>query len=51
MFDFSRKQNQWITIVFLAIIWGSSFILMKKGKIPHISSKNENFMWILPLKN
>ena len=33
MFDFSKKQNQYITIVFLAIIWGSSFILMKKGLI------------------
>ena len=33
MFDFSKKQNQWITIVFLAIIWGSSFILMKKGLV------------------
>lgn len=33
MFDLSKKQNQWITIILLAIIWGSSFILMKKGLV------------------
>ena len=33
MFDFSKRRNQYITIVFLAIIWGSSFILMKKGLV------------------
>ena len=39
MFDFSKKQNQWITIVFLAIIWGSSFILMKKGLVSFTPSE------------
>jgi drug/metabolite transporter (DMT)-like permease len=30
-FDLSKKHWQWITLLSLAIIWGSSFILMKKG--------------------
>ncbi|PCI93570.1 MAG: EamA family transporter [Flavobacteriales bacterium] len=30
-FDLNKKIWQWITLLFLAIIWGSSFILMKKG--------------------
>ena len=31
MFDLSKKTNQIFVLVFLALIWGSSFILMKKG--------------------
>lgn len=30
-FDLSKKSWQWITLLSLAFIWGSSFILMKKG--------------------
>ncbi len=30
-FDLNKKIWQWVTLLFLAIIWGSSFILMKKG--------------------
>ncbi|MBL4594753.1 MAG: DMT family transporter [Flavobacteriales bacterium] len=30
-FDLNKKIWQWITLIFLAFIWGSSFILMKKG--------------------
>jgi drug/metabolite transporter (DMT)-like permease len=30
-FDLSKKYWQWITMLSLAFIWGSSFILMKKG--------------------
>ncbi len=29
--DFSKKSVQWTTLGFLALIWGSSFILMKRG--------------------
>lgn len=28
---FSSKPVQWITLVLLAVVWGSSFILMKRG--------------------
>ena len=31
MFDLSKKRNQLLTLFFLASIWGSSFILMKRG--------------------
>jgi len=30
-FDLSKKRWQWASILLLALIWGSSFILMKKG--------------------
>jgi drug/metabolite transporter (DMT)-like permease len=30
-YDLSKKSWQWITLLSLAFIWGSSFILMKKG--------------------
>lgn len=30
-FDLNKKSWQWISLLFLAFIWGSSFILMKKG--------------------
>src|SRR5680860_943546 len=30
-FDLNKKTWQWMILLFLAIIWGSSFILMKKG--------------------
>ncbi len=30
-FDLNKKSWQWITLLFLAFIWGSSFILMKRG--------------------
>jgi drug/metabolite transporter (DMT)-like permease len=29
--DLNKKAGQWIVLSFLALIWGSSFILMKKG--------------------
>ena len=29
--DFSKPLNQWITLLLLAFVWGSSFILMKRG--------------------
>jgi len=29
--DFSNKPVQWITLLILAFVWGSSFILMKRG--------------------
>ena len=31
MINFSKKYWQWIILIFLAFIWGTSFILMKKG--------------------
>jgi len=31
LFDLNNPLWQWIFLIFLAIIWGSSFILMKKG--------------------
>jgi drug/metabolite transporter (DMT)-like permease len=31
MFDLSKKIWQWLAMLFLALVWGSSFILMKKG--------------------
>jgi drug/metabolite transporter (DMT)-like permease len=31
MFDLSKKLWQWLAMLFLALVWGSSFILMKKG--------------------
>jgi drug/metabolite transporter (DMT)-like permease len=31
MFDLSKKLWQWVAMLFLALVWGSSFILMKKG--------------------
>lgn len=30
-YDLSKKSWQWITLVVLALVWGSSFILMKRG--------------------
>lgn len=29
--DFSKKRWQWAVLLILAMVWGSSFILMKKG--------------------
>jgi len=31
MFDLSKTLTQWFFLIFLAFVWGSSFILMKKG--------------------
>ncbi|NOZ47553.1 MAG: EamA family transporter [Chlorobi bacterium] len=31
MVNFSKKYWQWVILLFLAFIWGTSFILMKKG--------------------
>ncbi len=31
--DLNKRSWQWITLVFLAFIWGASFILMKRGLI------------------
>ncbi len=30
-FDLNQQRTQWIALVFLAFLWGSSFILMKRG--------------------
>lgn len=30
-YDLSKKSWQWITLLALALVWGSSFILMKRG--------------------
>ncbi len=30
-YDLSKKSWQWITLLILALVWGSSFILMKRG--------------------
>jgi drug/metabolite transporter (DMT)-like permease len=32
-YNLNKKIWQWITLLFLALIWGSSFILMKKGLV------------------
>lgn len=34
-FDLNKKSSQWVTLFFLAFIWGSSFILMKKGLVAY----------------
>lgn len=34
-FDLSKPIGQWIVLFFLAFIWGSSFILMKRGLISY----------------
>lgn len=31
--DFTNKAVQWVTLILLALTWGSSFILMKRGLI------------------
>ncbi len=31
--DFSHKPTQWVVLALLALTWGSSFILMKKGLV------------------
>jgi drug/metabolite transporter (DMT)-like permease len=31
MFSLEKKRWQWLAILFLSVVWGSSFILMKKG--------------------
>lgn len=31
--DFSNKPTQWIVLLLLALVWGSSFILMKRGLV------------------
>lgn len=33
MFSLSKKRWQWASMLFLAFIWGGSFILMKKGLV------------------
>lgn len=33
MFDLNKPIIQWILLIFLAFVWGSSFILMKRGLI------------------
>jgi drug/metabolite transporter (DMT)-like permease len=33
MFDLSKRIWQWLAMLMLALIWGSSFILMKKGLV------------------
>lgn len=33
MFDLSKKIWQWSALILLAFVWGSSFILMKKGLV------------------
>jgi drug/metabolite transporter (DMT)-like permease len=31
MLSLDKKRWQWLAILFLAFVWGASFILMKKG--------------------
>jgi drug/metabolite transporter (DMT)-like permease len=31
MFNLEKKRWQWLAILFLSVVWGSSFILMKRG--------------------
>lgn len=33
MFDLNKPIIQWILLIFLAFVWGSSFILMKRGLV------------------
>lgn len=33
MFDLSKKVWQWVAMLILSLVWGSSFILMKKGLV------------------
>ena len=33
MFDLSKKVWQWLAMLCLSLVWGSSFILMKKGLV------------------
>lgn len=35
IFDLSKPLGQWLVLFFLAFIWGSSFILMKRGLIAY----------------
>lgn len=35
MFDLNKVATQWLFLIFLAFIWGSSFILMKKGLVSY----------------
>ncbi|MCO6499270.1 MAG: DMT family transporter [Vicingus serpentipes] len=35
LYDLNKKSLQWLTLFFLAFIWGSSFILMKKGLVAY----------------
>ena len=35
LFDLNKKSIQWLTLFLLAFIWGSSFILMKKGLVAY----------------
>ena len=37
--DFSNKPTQWVVLGLLALTWGSSFILMKKGLVHFDSSQ------------
>jgi len=41
--DLNKKGWQWLILIFLAFIWGSSFILMKKGLISFTNSQVASF--------
>lgn len=41
--DFTHKPTQWLVLALLALTWGSSFILMKKGLIYFSSTEVASF--------
>jgi drug/metabolite transporter (DMT)-like permease len=49
--DLRKKHWQWLSLLFLSMIWGSSFILMKKGlrsySSVHVASLRMFFAWIM----
>ena len=55
MIDLDKKFWQWVVVLFLAFIWGSSFILMKKGLTEFSSEQVANirivisFLLLLPM--
>lgn len=55
MFDLNRPIIQWLFLFFLAFVWGSSFILMKKGLISYDSNQVAalrifiSFLFLLPV--
>ena len=49
--DLRKKHWQWLSLLFLSMIWGSSFILMKKGlrsySSVHVASLRMFFAWVM----
>jgi drug/metabolite transporter (DMT)-like permease len=48
--DLRKRHWQWLSLLFLSMIWGSSFILMKKGlrsySSVHVASLRMLFAWL-----